>query len=243
MLLGDAAQGLVVLDEQRSEAVAEFGVGARRDAQLQPHGRVGGVDDVSHAGDGGVRIGLGGDLAHRRDLAIVELGQGGDEEVLARRKVTEEAALGDSGTGADLANRGAAVADLDDRGDRGVEQSGGRRGGALDLRTSLRLTVGHRTLEFSVGSACADHNRIGPNERRCPVGGRVVSAAGSPWVSATPLMIPPPNTDVNVWFPPARSTPPKKASRRIVSGREQKSKALFQVLLVAGTPVRKRQRH
>ena len=98
MLLGDAAQRLVVLGEQRSQAVAELGIGAGRDAQLQPHRRVGGVDDVTHAGDGGVRIGFGGDLAHRRDLAVVELGQGGDEEVLARREVTEQAALGDAGT-------------------------------------------------------------------------------------------------------------------------------------------------
>jgi hypothetical protein len=97
MLLGNATQRLMVPGQQRSETLAQVGIGSRCDAQLQPHGRVGSVDHVAHPCEGGVRVGLSGDLSHRGELSLVELGEGCDKEVLAGGEVAEQAALGDAG--------------------------------------------------------------------------------------------------------------------------------------------------
>ncbi len=129
---------------KRPQARAQLGVGTSGDAQLQPHGRVGSVDHVAHSSDRGVRVGVRRGFAHRRDLALVQLGEGRHQEVLASGKVAEQASLGNSGASADLANRRPAVADLDDRRDRGVEQPGNRRGGSLVLRAPIGFAVIHR---------------------------------------------------------------------------------------------------
>ncbi len=132
------------------ERAVQLGVGARRHPEFERGVEEGTAEGVRHEVEqrvesiGAVRVRHGfGPPAQFRRAARGQMRDGRDDEVLLAREVVHLRAARDAGALADRGGGGARVADLDQRGDRRVEQPCARLGAALFLGAP-RSRVAHR---------------------------------------------------------------------------------------------------